>query len=248
MRVEDALDVFDREARRWHILISWLVLGSYLLFSFMVTIIALSFRVFLMTVFYLLPPDWSPLFGAGGSGGRSGSGGSSVGGVVAANIFYAKRVSVGSITSVLFTATWSAVSTKVGTWLGIKLTEFENHRRQGDHDAALLHKKFAIRFVNYYSAFFYIAFLKASSAGELIGGVFFWFERPFSWMTDHLLWLAFLGQIPAEQDVVSWLATDASEYEHLITRDYCHDLSNFTLSDAEIKEKLPIDKRLLRCM
>ena len=37
---------FDREIRRWHMMLSWLLLGLYLLFSFLVTIVALSLRVF----------------------------------------------------------------------------------------------------------------------------------------------------------------------------------------------------------
>ena len=72
----------------------------------------------------------------------------------------------------------------------------------------------------------------------MLGVVFFWFDAAFTRLADFLLGvvlLCFVRECPAEHDIMNLLVSDAAEYEHLITRDYCHDLNNFTLSDAQIK-------------
>ena len=48
------------------------------------------------------------------------------------------------------------------------LTCRECHRTQHQHETALLYKKFAITFFNSYGALFYVAFLKATAAGNTL--------------------------------------------------------------------------------
>ncbi|GAB1602219.1 anoctamin-7-like [Argonauta hians] len=54
---------------------------------------------------------------------------------------------------------------KVYESLAVKLTEWEMHRTQTDHDDQLIFKVFLFQFVNFYSSIFYIAFFKGRFVG-----------------------------------------------------------------------------------
>lgn len=178
----------DREIRVWRVLGAWLIVGLFMLLSFLVMVLILSFRVFLMTIFFDLPsfgPDLQWL--------------------------YDVRVYLGSGIAVILSVLWTSISNIIGRTVATKLTEWEQWRKQVDHETALLLKKFAITFVNSYSGLLYIAFFKATPAGALLGFAFAWFDY----------WFTSLGWVAANDDL-------------LLLRDYCHDMSNFTRSADEI--------------
>ena len=141
---------FDREDRFWHVLMSWLLIGVFMLVSLFILLVILSFRAFLMTVAYGLPPDW---------------------GIAnwnfATRFLYSWRLTVASSIAVFFSSGWTIASNALGRLLAEWRTNVENHRTHGDHEKAQLYKKFAIIFINSYGALLYIAFLKATPAGEV---------------------------------------------------------------------------------
>ena len=154
------LRLFGREERRVEVVISLVVISCYLAFSIFVLLVILSFRVFLMTIAWDLPPDWW-LFAQGGVGGY----------------LYTWRLTIGSGLAVSISSAWTLFSNYVGRrGLAVWLTNRECHRTQHQHETALLYKKFAITFFNSYCALFYVAFLKATAAGKLFGFVFLWFD------------------------------------------------------------------------
>lgn len=72
---------------------------------------------------------------------------------------------VTSVTAALIQLVIILLLNKVYEWLAVRLTEWECHRTQTEHEDSFTFKMFLFQFVNYYGSIFYIAFFK----GRLVG-------------------------------------------------------------------------------
>ena len=152
---------FDRTKRFMFFFRSWGAIALFLAVSLLGMLFFLSFRVFLMTLAFHLPPDWG-LF------------------TLLGDTAYQYRVTIASSVAVIPTSLWRLAMNAGGLWCASKLTDRENHRLQSDYDDALLHKQFTVYFTNTFAALFYIAFLKATVAAEQLHFIFSLLDSLFS--------------------------------------------------------------------
>jgi hypothetical protein len=114
--------MFDRTDRMFKTVQAWICIFAFMAFSFSIILLVLSLRVYLMTLFFSL--SWSTESWL-------------------ARVAYESRVSIGSLTALVFSMSWTALLGKrLGTMLAEELTNYENHRTEFHHDRALLYKKF----------------------------------------------------------------------------------------------------------